>query len=316
MSTKRNQNLDDNEKISIGICAYNEESNIGALLNNLINEQNLCKDDEIIVVSSGSTDSTNNIVKNFCEKDTRINLIVQEKRMGKASAVNEILTRYSNNFICLIPADVIPDPFSVSRLIERISENPKIGVVGGNPIPINSGKGISVYFAQLMWRLHNRTLKFLNDLSLSTHASGEFMVARRAAINKLPLDIINDDAYIAVEAMKKGFLVKFCEDAKVKIKAPTNIVDFIRQRRRVVYGHHRVKQRTGFHPRTLESMAAYDFKKTLHIIKEELIEYPRSFFQLSIMICVEALINIIALFDLNLKKDHTLWDVVGSTKKI
>ena len=302
--------------ISIGICCYNEERNIAKLLDNILTKQALPPDSEILVICSGCTDSSPEIVKRFCEKDTRVKLILEEERKGKASAVNEILKRYVGDFLLLIPADVVPAPFSFSRLLEKMSSNPCVGVVCGKPVPINTERGFSGYLAHLIWRLHNRTLKFLNDLNLSSHASGELMVVRRGIVQKIPIDVVNEDAYIAIQAFSKNFLVKYSEEAKVYIKAPTNIVDFIRQRRRVVYGHHRTKQVTKYYPRTLENMVFYDPQKPVRVITEEIREHPRDILKFLIAVYVEVLVNFLAIIDFILKKEHTIWAIVKSTKEI
>jgi glycosyltransferase involved in cell wall biosynthesis len=70
--------------VSVGICAYNEEENIGALLENLLTQQSLPHNSEIIVVCSGCTDETPSIVEKFARKDKRVKLILEEERRGKA----------------------------------------------------------------------------------------------------------------------------------------------------------------------------------------------------------------------------------------
>ncbi len=77
---------------TVGIFAHNEEANIAHLLQIML-EQDLEKVEirEIIVVSSGSTDQTDSIVRQFGQKDRRIRLLVQAKRQGKASAINLFL---------------------------------------------------------------------------------------------------------------------------------------------------------------------------------------------------------------------------------
>jgi poly-beta-1,6-N-acetyl-D-glucosamine synthase len=303
-------------KVSVGICAYNEQQNIGYLLNNLLTEQNLNSDTEILVVCSGCTDSTPEVVKQYAEKDHRIRLILEEERVGKSSAINKILEMHKGDFVFLIPADVIPAKSSLSFMVDKISGDSTIGVLGGSPVPINSEDGFSGYMSHLMWRIHNRTLKYLDDLNLGNHASGEFMVLRHGVVEKIPIDVVNDDAYIAVEASMNGCKVKYCDEAKVYIKAPGNVPDYIRQRRRVVYGHFRVKQWTNDYPRTVENMILKDPTKSLSVIKQEIRQYPRGVVKLSVVILIEALVNALALTDLALKKDHTVWAVSKSTKDI
>jgi glycosyltransferase involved in cell wall biosynthesis len=64
--------------VSIGIPAYNEEKNIGRLLTAILNQKTYNVEiDQIVVVSSGSTDKTDTIVEDFTRKDSRIVLIRQ-----------------------------------------------------------------------------------------------------------------------------------------------------------------------------------------------------------------------------------------------
>ena len=183
-------------------------------------------------------------------------------------------------------------------------------------MPTNAEDGFSGYMSHLIWRIHNRTLRYLNDSDLGNHASGEFMVLRSGVVEKIPVDVVNDDAYIAVVASMNGTKVKYCDEAKVYIKAPTNIPDYIRQRRRVVYGHFRVKQMTKDYPKTVENMMLNDPGKSVDILKEEIKERPRDTLKLSVVIFIEALVNTLAISDLALKKEHTVWKVSKSTKKI
>jgi poly-beta-1,6-N-acetyl-D-glucosamine synthase len=303
-------------KVSVGICAYNEEQNIGYLLNNLLTEQNLNKDTEILVVCSGCTDSTPQVVQRYADKDNRVRLIIEEERVGKSSAINKILEMYKGDYVFLIPADVIPAKSSLSFMVDKISGDSDIGVLGGSPVPTNSEDGFSGYMSHLMWRIHNRTLRYLDNMNLGNHASGEFMVLRHGVVEKIPIDVVNDDAYIAVEAAMNGAKVKYCDEAKVYIKAPTNIPDYIKQRRRVVYGHFRVKQCTNDYPKTVENMMLKDPTKSLNVLKEEIKERPRDTLKLTVVIFIEALVNALALTDLALKKNHTVWTVSKSTKKI
>ena len=77
---------------SIGIMAYNEEANIGQLLKALVTQRmSAATLSEIVVVASGCTDGTQAIVKAWCRRDSRVRLLVQAGREGKASAINYFL---------------------------------------------------------------------------------------------------------------------------------------------------------------------------------------------------------------------------------
>src|SRR6266542_5387081 len=95
---------------SIGIMAYNEEANIGRTLQAVLEQQGpSIRIEEIIVVASGCTDRTVPIVADIALKEPRVHLCVQEKREGKASAINLFLKEATSEVAVLIGADVIPD---------------------------------------------------------------------------------------------------------------------------------------------------------------------------------------------------------------
>src|SRR5438046_2771909 len=83
--------------LSVGIAAYNEAGNIGNLIQRLQGEMQ--NHDQMIVVSSGSTDRTSDIVLRYCESDPRIELFVEQNRKGKPSAINKILAEFGGEML-------------------------------------------------------------------------------------------------------------------------------------------------------------------------------------------------------------------------
>lgn len=80
-------------KASILIAAKNEEKNIGPRIENLL-AQNYPKDKiEIIIISDGSNDKTNEIVSEYTkqqkENETPIKLIALDESKGKPNALNQ-----------------------------------------------------------------------------------------------------------------------------------------------------------------------------------------------------------------------------------
>ncbi|GAG81232.1 unnamed protein product, partial [marine sediment metagenome] len=75
--------------VSILIPAYNEEASIEPTIINKL-EVDYPKDKlEIIIISDGSTDKTDQIVKSF--ESNGVKLIRQEPRNGKTSAINRFI---------------------------------------------------------------------------------------------------------------------------------------------------------------------------------------------------------------------------------
>ena len=216
-------------RISVGIMAYNEESNIGRLLESLLNQKltsgNIV---EIFVVASGCTDKTEEIVREFIKQDNRITLLVQAKREGKASAINLFLTRAAGDIIILESADTVPETNTVEQLVAPFI-NPQIGMTGAHPIPVNSKKDFIGFTVHLMWELHHQ-------IALTSPKLGE-LVAFRNIIKGIPIDTAVDEASIEALILEAGYKLHYAPEAIVYNKGPENIRDFIRQRRRIAAGH-------------------------------------------------------------------------------
>ena len=63
---------------SIIISAYNIEQYISRCLDSVINQS--YKNIDIVVVNDGSTDNTLNIIKDYSNKDNRINIVNQDNK--------------------------------------------------------------------------------------------------------------------------------------------------------------------------------------------------------------------------------------------
>jgi len=108
-------------KCSVGITAYNEEANIGQLLQAMLDQRLYGVEiSEIIVVASGCEDRTMDIAQEYMAKDPRVKLIVQECREGKTSAVNLFLQHARENICVLESGDTLPGEDSIDNWISFI----------------------------------------------------------------------------------------------------------------------------------------------------------------------------------------------------
>src|SRR6266478_2143544 len=102
---------------SLGIMAYNEEVNIGRLLASAVSQTfSTVILTEIIVVASGCADNTEGVVRSWAERDSRIRLLTQAKREGKASAVNQFLAEAKEKISCFAAPICCPKGTRLSRL--------------------------------------------------------------------------------------------------------------------------------------------------------------------------------------------------------
>ena len=113
--------------------AYNEEANIARTINAVLKQEGpSIRIEEVIVVASGCTDRTVPTVAEIALKEPRVRLYVQEKREGKASAINLFLKQTTSEVAVLVGADVIPEEAALEHLCSPFLD-PKIGMTGGRP---------------------------------------------------------------------------------------------------------------------------------------------------------------------------------------
>src|SRR5436309_2816600 len=113
---------------SVGVMAYNEEANIKRTLDAILEQDSeMTCPVEVIVVASGCTDNTVPIVQEMMLSDPRISLIVQERREGKASAINLFLQQARSSVLVMVGADIIPEKNALEKLCAHFSD-PSIGM--------------------------------------------------------------------------------------------------------------------------------------------------------------------------------------------
>ena len=83
----------DRFKVSIVVAARDEGNRIEGLLNDLFLQKHTFI--EVIVVDDHSEDSTCQVVKNWCEKDSKYKLISLSGSQGKKAALNEGISKSS-----------------------------------------------------------------------------------------------------------------------------------------------------------------------------------------------------------------------------
>ncbi|WP_455368094.1 glycosyltransferase [[Eubacterium] cellulosolvens] len=293
---------------SIGIAAYNEEANIGLLLDNLLNQstpRNLCLK-EIIVVSSGCTDRTEEIVKEYVKRHSQVKLINEKKRMGKTSAINKFFNNINCNKLVLVAADNLPSNGSIRQLLKKFNDK-KVGAVGGRPVPINDPNTPWGCMAQLIWSLHHEFC-----ISGSVKLSAEFCAISTDLVREIPENCLNDDVYIEWLTRRQGYKVSYADDAISIMKGPTNIHEFINQRRRIALGHLQIFDETKkrFIPPT------YDFVQIFPIMLRVIRLRPKGLLWVIIAIVLEAFCHILARFDKLRGKVPKMWVRLPSTKKL
>ena len=287
---------------SIGIAAYNEEKNIGQLLNSLLQQQtSSCMIKEIIVLASGCTDNTEAIARECAARDPRIRLLMQPCREGKASAINLFLRHAQSNILVMESADTLPEPKTIQRLVEPF-QDPEVGMTGGRPVPVNDSSTFMGFAAHMLWDLHHR-------IALQHPKLGELTAFRRI-FHRIPNDSAVDEASMEPLIRGQGYRLCYVPEAIVYNRGPETVSDFLKQRRRIFAGHLKLQHEQGYLVSTRSGVRI--LSALLRCWRWDV----RYLFWTPAVIALETYGRFLGWLDFHFKRrDHTIWDIAVTTKR-
>jgi cellulose synthase/poly-beta-1,6-N-acetylglucosamine synthase-like glycosyltransferase len=291
----------DKIKCSVGITAYNEEANIGRLLQAML-DQRLYEVEiaEIIVVASGCTDRTEEIVRQYMARDPRIQLFVQERREGKTSAIN-IFLKHATTRICVLESgDTLPREDTIENMVSMFRD-PGVGMTGAQKVAVNTPDHIVGLLSHLR-------LQMEHQLCLEIPRLGE-LIAFRKVFDQMPPDVAMDEAFVEAFIIRRGMQVRYAPDAVVYSLGPETVSDFVKQRRRNYAGHLYLRDKYGYQVSSLQNI------RVLRIALEEVWGAVRLVATLGFLALLEAYSRFLGVWDYRVKKKkHVVWDMAWTTK--
>src|ERR1700722_5241499 len=290
------------DKLSISICvpAYNEGKNIEQILNALlIQETQKIIINKIIVVSSASIDNTDTVVEQFSKQYSKVILIRQQERQGKASAINTCLGIITDEIVVIESADTVPDRNCIENLCLPFLYDKHLGMVGGAPHPVNDRNTFLGYIIHAWWWFHRNIPRF-----------GE-IIAYRNIFSRISMTTAVDEAYIQAKMVQMQYKVVHVDSAIVRNKGAETISDLIKQRRRVMNGHARLysEEHVKIDSMTKSSIHLLLFKYQLHSMKEVC--------WLIGGILIEIYARLLGFYDYYIVgKNPFVWDIASTTKEL
>jgi len=117
--------------LSVVIAAYNEAEHIVETVRNKVTQDYPADRLEVIVVSDGSVDDTDGVVREF--NDSRVRLERQEPRQGKTSALNHAAKLARGEVLVFSDANSLYEPGAL-RALAACFADPDVGYVTGKMI--------------------------------------------------------------------------------------------------------------------------------------------------------------------------------------
>lgn len=198
--------------ISFVMVVRNEEKFLERKLENLAGLDYPLESSQIVVVSDGSTDRTEGILREYA-RNPKVHAVMNQLSRGKASGLNDALEFAHGDVVVFTDARQTLERESVKILMEDFAD-PQVGCVSGelmlgDPEAGEKNRGMGMY-----WRIE-KVIRELESASGSVvGATGAFYAVRRDLLGTLPPETLLDDVYIPMQVVRKGKRVVFEPNAR------------------------------------------------------------------------------------------------------
>lgn len=204
--------------VTLIIAAYNEEKILPRKIENTLKIDYPREKFEIIFVTDGSDDRSNDIIKQF----PLIKLLYEPQRKGKLAAVNRAISFTETEIVVFSDANALLNPESIKKIVTHYLD-PKTGGVAGekkifNDHGVAGGEGA-------YWRYESYLKKLDAELYSVVGAAGELFSMRSAMYIPLNEDIILDDFVQSLLVCKMGYKVKYEPEAFATEYASSSLAD-------------------------------------------------------------------------------------------
>lgn len=202
--------------VTIAISAYNEEDNILNFLNSVLmqKEQGFVIK-EIWVHSDGSTDKTVQLARSLSSKKIRV--WNHKKRTGKSTWLNKIYRAVDTDFLIQSDADVVfAHEFVARDLIQPLIKNKKVGMCGGNPMPL-SGKTFWEKMCSVAFEPYQDFRQSVRGGNNAFSAVGQILAYRKELLKNItvPSDMVTNDIFTYFCCLSLGWKYKYVKSAVV-----------------------------------------------------------------------------------------------------
>lgn len=215
--------------LTVLIPAHNEEEGIAATLENKLALAYPSPKLEIVVVSDGSTDRTDEIVKSYA--DAGVRLIRQEPRAGKTMALNLALSTVQGDIVVFSDANSMYAPDALNQLVQNFAD-PRVGYVTGKMVYTNSeqstvGDGCSAYM-----KYENLLRSIESRIGSVVGVNGGIDAVRRDLYKPMNADQL-PDLILPLQVVEQGFRVVYEPRAILKEPSLSEVADEHKMRVRV-----------------------------------------------------------------------------------
>ena len=224
--------------ISIIVAAHNEAHTLPDKLHNLLQMDYPQDRLEVVVVSDGSTDGTNELLSQ--RVDGKLLAFILPEHKGKAIALNRGIEAARGEVLVFTDARQRIEENALKCLTADLAD-PEVGCVSGELMLARAkqepGEGAGLY-----WRMEKKIRRWESLSGSVVGATGALYAARRSLVVPLPEGILLDDVYIPMHVARQGARVVFEPEARVWDSLPASLGQEFRRKIRTLTGNYQMLQ--------------------------------------------------------------------------
>lgn len=217
--------------VSFIIAAYNEEASIAAKLRNTL-ALDYPKDRlEIIVVSDGSSDRTEEIVRT--QFAGRVTLLALGGRHGKTIAQNRAVEAAQGDVLFFSDATTVYEPHAVRAMMRKFADA-EVGCATGW-VTMGVTEGAALHRGRLAYGHYEQRLRrYESQFSSILGLAGCVYAVRRELYQPLAADVISDVVQ-GIQVVARGHRAVLAEDAEVHEAGESEVItDELERRARII----------------------------------------------------------------------------------
>jgi cellulose synthase/poly-beta-1,6-N-acetylglucosamine synthase-like glycosyltransferase len=274
--------------------------NDGKMLDDLVRVV-VSSDVDRIVLIYGGTSADSGYIDSL--KDPRIIMEREEERQGKCAALNRSLKYIEGDYVFLLAGDIEINADIFRRSLLAFTE--RVGAVVPRVVP-KKRRGLTGIIGSVFWKFHDVELSYQSKGGFNAHG-GEFLVMRRKLVNEIP-HVINDDAYMCINAREKGYDILYDESLTVRNTIPSTLRELLVQRIRINFGHLELLKMK-MDPSVLTTLIRSNRKRFLSIMALFARKYRRDLLALPFACALEVFSMIIAGRKFKHGYSYLLWPI-------
>ncbi|MBD5606750.1 MAG: glycosyltransferase [Candidatus Eremiobacteraeota bacterium] len=220
---------------TVGLPIYNEEANVGALIDFLLTEPGIVR---IVAVDDHSSDASYAIIRERARRDDRVLALQTPERSGQLAAWRIVAERAATDSVVIVDADSRPAAGAVACLAEALAADAGAAIVSGRVEPDA---------ASAIWtaaRFRATILHRVRALQRPKEAIiGRFFAVRRGWFTETATrsDIIANDAFLGASAEREHLRATYVPEAVVRYCEAQTTYDFAAQRQRADAGYRQLR---------------------------------------------------------------------------